>query len=639
MTTAGPTPDISVSPTDDPQAYLQAFAERYGEAYLRLAYHAAFPMSLTPDLLYRIWGNIQDDYPGELESIPWVAVSDFLVASGFCETVGNDLYEVNPRLRQALLHSLEADSRFGSDRIQELAEFMLSYAEPQLNSSDSMQRDYAQVQRWGALAYKEPKQAARELAQALSYKWSEYKCSEDLDGLRRMATVVLHLADPLKDYPALLAYARGIYHYAREDYAGALAHLRDLLQANNALSVEGVTLPLPEIQVNADRTPPASHTKHKLVRVAFSVLGLILLVGGGFWLSKYARLMAKVSEISPPQNSENLPNDSAVPSSKKPSSSPTLDVELSTGEASASESLSSQDLTTFPNEPTVPQPDEPSESSTLDAELLETKASESLPPQNLATSPNDSTTPSSTELSGSPTSDTESPTSGTESPENSTDSISPTAPSELEAIPAPGSPVIEFPNTNSGIAVTPTSPENSLSGNGSSAASTLDSFEDEPSPLIEEDSSTATLNLSSLNQLLESGDWWSADLQTYRLLLESADKDNSASLSVSEVEAIPCSDLRAIDRRWAEASNGQQGFSVQTKIWQAAGSPELPIDSGWFEFSVRVGWTDPETNMPILVPPSNLENYPGHYPYSGATFTVASSSPANLFAHALSCGL
>lgn len=172
----------------EPKACIQAFAERYGEAHFRLACHAALPLSLTPDFLYRLWGHIQDDYPGELDPIPWLAVSDFLITSGFCKEVGHDLYELEPRFRQELLRALKEDPRFGENRIQDLAQFTLSYAEAQLRSSEPMEREYAEAQRWGALAYTQPKQAAKELAHAVSQAYSE-----DSGDLNRVSTIVLSL--------------------------------------------------------------------------------------------------------------------------------------------------------------------------------------------------------------------------------------------------------------------------------------------------------------------------------------------------------------------------------------------------------------------------------------------------------------
>jgi hypothetical protein len=40
---------------------IEAFHQRFGEAHLDFAYHAAFPLALTPDLLYRLWANFQRD--------------------------------------------------------------------------------------------------------------------------------------------------------------------------------------------------------------------------------------------------------------------------------------------------------------------------------------------------------------------------------------------------------------------------------------------------------------------------------------------------------------------------------------------------------------------------------------------------
>lgn len=36
------------------QHRIETFGKRFGEAHLYLAYHAAFPLTLTPDLLYRL---------------------------------------------------------------------------------------------------------------------------------------------------------------------------------------------------------------------------------------------------------------------------------------------------------------------------------------------------------------------------------------------------------------------------------------------------------------------------------------------------------------------------------------------------------------------------------------------------------
>ena len=90
---------------------IEAFEKRFGEAHLYLAYHAAFPLALTPDLLYRLWANFQRDIHGEVLNIPWIAVADLLLSS-LCDEVGHELYEMDNAIRQELLKRLEADERF-----------------------------------------------------------------------------------------------------------------------------------------------------------------------------------------------------------------------------------------------------------------------------------------------------------------------------------------------------------------------------------------------------------------------------------------------------------------------------------------------------------------------------------------------
>lgn len=300
-----PPQDPATVTVASPEAVIQAFAERYGEAHLRLAYHAAFPVSLTSDLLYKIWINIQNEFPGELDPIPWESVSDFLVASGFCKMVGHDLYEVDPRLRQALLRELEVDPRFGDARIQQLAKFTLDYAEAKCHSTDSIQQDYAQVQRWGALAYSQPKRAAQELAKALAHAYRE-----DEADLNRLAMVVLNLTDPLKSYPALLAYAQSMALCARGDEANAAAYLRDFFAAGNSATSRKSLINAPAIQSYLGNKNLPSQRMRQFIRVSAAWLGLALaVIGSRLLLSAplVTELHRKIQEIKPyDQNTENL---------------------------------------------------------------------------------------------------------------------------------------------------------------------------------------------------------------------------------------------------------------------------------------------------------------------------------------------
>ncbi|WP_375510021.1 hypothetical protein [uncultured Nostoc sp.] len=96
---------------------IESFSKRFGKAHLYLAYHAAFPLALTPDLLYRLWANFQQDIHGEMLGIPWVAVADLLL-SNLCDEVGHELYEIDLAVRNELLNRFKEDEKFGQQRIQ-----------------------------------------------------------------------------------------------------------------------------------------------------------------------------------------------------------------------------------------------------------------------------------------------------------------------------------------------------------------------------------------------------------------------------------------------------------------------------------------------------------------------------------------
>ncbi|HEY9849775.1 MAG TPA: CHAT domain-containing protein [Leptolyngbyaceae cyanobacterium] len=229
--------------TEDRLVYRQvrSFEERFGKPHLYLAYHAAFPLALTPDLLYKIWANFQRDIEDKLLNIPWEAVADVLL-SGFCKEVGGEeLYEMDLAVRNVLLNELKANPRFGEERLKNLSEFVLEYIQEQIHSDDSNIRDFAQVQKWTALAYTKPDKAARELALALREKLQEQNKAE----LVRMASVVETLAEPLVGFEPLLVYSRGMGKLARGDKEEAFVKFRELGELGDWVRVKGVSLPVP----------------------------------------------------------------------------------------------------------------------------------------------------------------------------------------------------------------------------------------------------------------------------------------------------------------------------------------------------------------------------------------------------------
>lgn len=211
-----------------------SFAQQFGEAHLTLACHAAFPLVLTPDLLYRIWAVF-------VPQSPWTAVADVLL-SRLCHEVGHELYEMNAAIRSLLLKELKDNEQFGQQRLKELANFLTEYAAQQLDNEDPDAHTLAQMQQWTALAYTQPNDAAYRLAEALL----EIVQQENKAELVRMASLVETFAEPLIEFTPLLVYARGIAHLVRGNLKGAAAELDKVIRHGEKVQVGPISLPVPQ---------------------------------------------------------------------------------------------------------------------------------------------------------------------------------------------------------------------------------------------------------------------------------------------------------------------------------------------------------------------------------------------------------
>lgn len=222
---------------------IKSFGEYFGLAHLYFAQHAAFPMALTSDLLYRLWANFQRDTSDKKLHIPWIAVADLLL-SPLCEEVGYELFEMDVAVRVELLNALKIHPGFGQRRLNELSHFLLDYVRQQLHSNTPSTRDFAQAQRWTALAYTLPAQAASELADALKSLHRTNRV-EQIRMVSLMETLD-KLADPLaalEGFVPLLTYARGVGQLARGDVEGARVLLSTVKEAEQIEQATGIRLP------------------------------------------------------------------------------------------------------------------------------------------------------------------------------------------------------------------------------------------------------------------------------------------------------------------------------------------------------------------------------------------------------------
>ena len=143
---------------------LRAFYDRYcsegNEAYLHLAAHAAFPIAMTPDLLYKIWLNFRTDREQQDLQIPYVAVSDLLLSTLY-QASGRNTFEMPLGIREVLVNYLQDETRFGVERVDELAYFLEAYL--QENSRQVPSDAFRKAQEYIVMARFSPELAAKKL--------------------------------------------------------------------------------------------------------------------------------------------------------------------------------------------------------------------------------------------------------------------------------------------------------------------------------------------------------------------------------------------------------------------------------------------------------------------------------------------
>lgn len=240
---------------------IEGFAKQFGEAHRNLARHAAFPLVLTPDLLYQIWANF-------IPEAPWTAVAHVLL-SRLCRQVGYEMYEMDITDRNLLLRELK--EQFGQERLDKLGEFLLDYVAQRLTEDDPDTQDLREAQEWTALAYTQPTEAASELAEALSLKVKQ----EDMAEVFRLASLVETLAEPLIEagFEPLLIYGRGMGSFFRGDFADAATEFNKVSGESEQLKIANVNLPIPKQKLEKTNNDTSKTSpNNQLVRVQLVVL-------------------------------------------------------------------------------------------------------------------------------------------------------------------------------------------------------------------------------------------------------------------------------------------------------------------------------------------------------------------------------
>jgi formylglycine-generating enzyme required for sulfatase activity len=155
---------------------ITVFERRYGKLALDLACHAAFPMTLTAELVYCLRENFPD-----LAEVPWSAAADVLL-SGLCQSIGYDLFEMNGVVRAESLEQLK--NKFGRQRIWDLGTWMEGYILEQLALDYPRNRGRERVQHvvsnWTALCSLNRTEGRAKIEQEIRRMWADLTDRERL---------------------------------------------------------------------------------------------------------------------------------------------------------------------------------------------------------------------------------------------------------------------------------------------------------------------------------------------------------------------------------------------------------------------------------------------------------------------------
>ncbi|MDB9506807.1 SUMF1/EgtB/PvdO family nonheme iron enzyme [Microcystis aeruginosa CS-338/01] len=188
---------------------LRLFEEENELNTRELAKRAAFPLSLSPNLLYYLRQHQDKD-----NQAPWYAIADILLSS-LVRKIDRELYEMSPDVRKLLLEKLTPEE------LKSLAYQLQTYIQEQIGDYCS-KSVYWQNQQWLALAYLKPSQAVNEIRQLLA----EAIKNNNRVRLVRLTALLENLSAALADYEPLLLLNKTIAAYSRGD----LNHVGNVLQ-------------------------------------------------------------------------------------------------------------------------------------------------------------------------------------------------------------------------------------------------------------------------------------------------------------------------------------------------------------------------------------------------------------------------
>jgi formylglycine-generating enzyme required for sulfatase activity len=193
-----------------------ALLERqFGERYRLLAYHAALPLILTPELVHYLRTEFLRD------EVPWEAEADLLL-SDLCSQVGYELYVMDTDMRAYLLEQMQQDERIAPERIQQIAQLLMSYVNYLREIHPEQRQRELQAQRWAAMAYlgeERSRQMVDEIIAEFEASGNEGNSNTVKAELARLVRITQELTVQLTNYPELLRYTAKVNQAIRQPHS------------------------------------------------------------------------------------------------------------------------------------------------------------------------------------------------------------------------------------------------------------------------------------------------------------------------------------------------------------------------------------------------------------------------------------
>lgn len=221
---------------------IEQFIADHDESYRQLAYYAALPLLLTPELLNYLRNRFLRG------QTPWVAEIDLLLNLELCRPVDYELYSMRPEVRAYLL--AEIREKLGVSEMQRVARTLIHYVRHLARTNAFLADHELQAQQWAAMVYLDDQRPIAVHALAESFRAAAVQMQSSgavitiaaRAELTRLARLTAMLAPELTQYPELIEYAELIGRLL----AGVADDLPESIQRNYRVTVEGVTLHIPD---------------------------------------------------------------------------------------------------------------------------------------------------------------------------------------------------------------------------------------------------------------------------------------------------------------------------------------------------------------------------------------------------------